>query len=61
MFPADEILGIHRIHPHAFENVPVTVAKAQSTYTRGIFNWEGRHVGFLDEDLLFYSLTKNIL
>ncbi len=60
VFPANEIYGIHRIHPSTFENVPVTVAKAQSTYTKGIFNWEGKHVAFLDDDLLLYSLIRNV-
>ncbi|MDM8550475.1 chemotaxis protein CheW [Desulfobacterales bacterium HSG2] len=60
VFPVNEIYGIHRIHPKTFENVPVTVAKAQSTYTKGIFDWQGKHVALLDHDLLLYSLLKNI-
>lgn len=60
VFPVDEILGIYRIHPGTFQNVPVTVAKAQSTFTKGIFNWEDRHVAFLDDDLLLYALVRNM-
>jgi chemotaxis-related protein WspD len=60
VFPVDEIVGIHRIHPKMFENVPVTVAKAQSTYTKGMFYWKDKHVAFLDEELMLYSLTRSI-
>lgn len=60
VFPVNEILGIYHVYPHIFQNVPVTVAKAQSTYTKGIFNWKDKHVAFLDDDLLFYSLIRNV-
>ncbi len=60
VFPVSEIIGIYRIHPTSFQNVPVTVAKAQSTFTKGIFQWEGRYVAFLDDELLIYSLTRSV-
>jgi chemotaxis-related protein WspD len=60
VFPVSEIIGIHRIHPATFQNVPVTVAKAQSTFTKGIFKWEERYVAFLDDELLIYSLTRSV-
>lgn len=59
-FPVDEILGVHRIHPNTFQNVPVTVAKANSTFTKGIFQWKERYVAFLDDELLIYSLTRSV-
>lgn len=60
VFPVNEIHGIHRIHPSMFQNVPVTVAKAQSSFTRNIFKWNDRHVAFLDDELLLYSLTRSV-
>lgn len=60
VFPVSEIVGIHRIHPATFQNVPVTVAKSQSTFTKGLFKWEGRYVAFLDDELLIYSLTRSV-
>lgn len=59
VFPVNEIHGIHRIHPSMFKNVPVTVAKAQSSFTRNIFKWKKKHVAFLDDELLLYSLTRS--
>ncbi len=60
VFPVDEILGIHRVHPNAFQNVPVTVAKAQSTFTKGIFMMGETHVAYLDDELLVYSLARSV-
>lgn len=60
VFPVNEILGIYRIHPNMFQNVPVTVAKAQSTFTKGLFHLEEKQVAFLDDDLLLYSLKRNL-
>lgn len=60
VFPIDEIHGIHRVHPNTFQNVPVTVAKAQATFTKGIFKWNDKHVAFMDDDLLLFSLTKSV-
>jgi len=60
VFPVDDIHGILRVNPGKFENVPVTVVKSTSTFTKGIFKWEDKHVAFLDDDLLFFSLTRSV-
>ncbi len=60
VFPVDEIYGIHQVRPERFQNVPVTVAKAKSTFTRGIFKWDDKYVAFLDDELLLYTLSRSI-
>jgi len=60
VFPVKEIHGIHHVHPALFQNVPVTVAKSKSSFTKGIFNWKDKHVALLDDELLFYSLKRSI-
>jgi len=60
VFPVKEIHGIHHVHPGLFQNVPVTVAKSKSTFTKRIFNWKDKHVALLDDELLFYSLKRSI-
>jgi chemotaxis-related protein WspD len=60
VFPVDEIYGIHRIHPRTFENVPVTVAKAKTKFTKNLFKWEGTSVALLDDELLLYRLTRSV-
>jgi chemotaxis-related protein WspD len=59
-FPADEVHGIHRYHPHNLQEVPATVAKAATSYTRAMLPWLGRAVGRLDEDVIFHALDRGI-
>lgn len=60
VFPVNEIYGVVRVHPSIFQNVPVTVSKAQSTYTKEIFQYKDKHVAFLDDELLRHSLTRSV-
>ena len=60
VFPVDEIHGIYRVHPRTFQNVPVTVSKAKTTFTKGIFQWDNRQVAFLDDALLLHHLTRSV-
>ncbi len=60
VFPVDETHGIYRVRRKIFQNVPVTVAKAKSAYTKAIFFWEAKRVAFLDDELLLYSLTRSV-
>jgi len=60
-FVADEIEGIHRIAADELTNVPVTVAKATSRYTKNLFRFDNRNVGYLDDELIFYSLKRSVL
>jgi chemotaxis-related protein WspD len=60
VFPVDEIHGIYRVHPNTFQNVPVTVAKAKTTFTKEIFQWEKKRVALLDNELLLYNLARSV-
>ncbi len=60
VFPVDEIHGIYRVHPQTFENVPVTVAKAKTAFTKHLFKWEDTSVALLDDELLLYKLTRSV-
>jgi len=42
------------------ENVPVNVSKSAGNYLKGVFTWKGKKIGFLDEDLLCYSLKTSL-
>jgi chemotaxis-related protein WspD len=59
-FPVDEVYGIYQLHPERLENIPVTVSKAASTFSRGIFQWNKTDVSFLDEERLMYGLARSI-
>ncbi len=60
VFPVHHIHGVHRLNPGMLQNVPVTVSKAKSTFTKAIFHWDGRQVSLLDEELLIYRLTRSV-
>ena len=60
VFPVDEVRGIHHVHPSSFQNVPVTVSKSRSAFTKGIFKCEDKYVALLDDELLIYSLTRSV-
>ena len=59
VFRADEIVGLHRFDDADLGPVPATLAHSQSTYTRGMLVWRGRPVGVLDDQLLFYTLSRS--
>ena len=58
--PVDEVFGIHRIHPRELLPVPATLAKATTSYTKGVVLWPQGALGLLDEDLLFYALNRGL-
>jgi len=60
VFPVDEIHGIHRFGPDQLGDAPATVSKSAATYTRAMLPWQGRAVGVLDDQLLFYTLNKSL-
>ena len=61
VFPVDETMGVHRYSAAEVQNVPVTVAKAGASFTRGLLEVQDRTVGLLDEELVFYHLKRSAL
>ena len=61
VFPVDEISGIHRIQPNELGNVPSTVSKVSDTYTKGVIDWQDQSVSYLDDELLFFALSRKVL
>lgn len=60
VFVADEIAGLRRFDEDQLTPAPATLAHAQATYTRGLLEWQGRAVGILDDQLLFYTLNHSL-
>jgi len=56
VFPAEEVHGIYRFNPNELKALPSTLAKAQTSYIRGILLWQNKSVGCLDDQLLFDML-----
>ncbi|MBI4623998.1 MAG: purine-binding chemotaxis protein CheW [Verrucomicrobia bacterium] len=60
VFRTDEIAELCRFDDEDLGPVPATLVHAQATYTRGILTWRERPVGVLDDQLLFYTLNRNL-
>lgn len=60
VFPVDEVFGIQRVRPGELREVPTTIAKDKTSFTRGLYDWEDRTVGVIDEELLFYALKRRV-
>ena len=60
-FPVDEIVGVEHYRADQINDLPATLAGSTSNYTRGLLTIRNRTIAFLDEDLLFAALGKNLL
>lgn len=61
VFPVSEVKNIFRFHADQTEAAPATVAKAASTFIKGIINVDNVHVGCLDEELVFHALSRKLI
>lgn len=61
VFPVDEVVGIQHFDPVTVTNVPVTISKSSANYLQGMLVHDGQSVGYIDENLLFSSLARNVL
>jgi chemotaxis-related protein WspD len=60
-FRVSEIFGVHRYNPDDLRAVPATLAKSTAgAWTVGMLPWNGRTVGCLDDELVFYALNKGL-
>ncbi|MDB6123936.1 MAG: chemotaxis signal transduction protein [Pedosphaera sp.] len=59
-FPANEVYGIHRYQQEELSEIPATIARTSSNFTKGILRWMDRSIGCLDEELLFSTLNRSL-
>lgn len=60
VFGVDEIYGVYRVTMEALQNVPTTISKAIGTYTKAVIKWQEKNLTYLDEELLFYTVSKKV-
>jgi chemotaxis-related protein WspD len=60
VFPVDEVDQVHRLPARDLRVVPATVGRSLAHLTRGVFAWQGRSVGWLDEVKLFQNLRARL-
>ncbi len=58
VFAADEVLGVHRVPRNVLRGAPSTLANPSVSFSQAVFGWEGRSVGFLDEQRVFSGLRS---
>lgn len=61
VFGVDEVYGVHKVTIESLQNVPTTISKAIGTYTKSIIKWQEKNITYLDEDLLFYAISRKVL
>jgi chemotaxis-related protein WspD len=58
-FPAEEVVGVHRVARDRLQKVPSTLAHPTGSFSRAVFaRGEGRSVNVLDEPRVFASLRR---
>lgn len=60
VFPVDEILDICRYNRKQASNTPLTVSNACASYTKNIFQFQDKLVGYLDDELIISALKRKI-
>lgn len=60
VFPVTEVYGLQHFHDGELRSPPATLSKAKATYTRGVLKWKEANVGLLDDELLFYTLSRSL-
>lgn len=60
VFRVDEVDRVYRLAMRSLKPVPPTVGRSASRFTRGVFRWEDRAVGLLDEERLFEAVRTSV-
>jgi chemotaxis-related protein WspD len=60
VLPVDEVAQVHRLPLHDLTGVPATLGRAAAHLTRGVFHFDGRAIGLLDEERLFATLRSRL-
>ena len=58
IFAAEEVLGVHRLPRAQVRSVSSSLANSEVSFSQAILSWEGRSVGFLDEQRVFAALRS---
>jgi chemotaxis-related protein WspD len=58
VFLAEEVLGVHRVPGDQLRAVPSTLANPAVSFSQSVFTWDGRSVGYLDEQRVFSGLRS---
>jgi len=57
-FPADDVLGVHRVPRSQWRGVPSTLVNPDVGFSQAVLSWSGRSIGLLDEQRVFTALRS---
>jgi len=60
VFPVDEVARVRRVPRRDIGPVPATVGRASAHLSRGVFHWDDRAVGIVDDERLFDALRTRL-
>jgi len=60
VFPVTEVHGLVRFRAEQLGQPPATVSHARNNYIRGVLSHGEHNVGMIDDELLFYTLGRNL-
>jgi chemotaxis-related protein WspD len=60
VFRVDEVDRVFRLAMTELKPVPPTLGRAAAHFTRGVFRWQDRAVGLLDEERLFEAVRTSV-
>jgi chemotaxis-related protein WspD len=60
VFRVDHVDRVYRLAMRSLTSVPPTLGRAASRFTRGVFRWQDRAVGLLDERRLFEAVRTSV-
>lgn len=55
-----DVEGVVHVDLDTMNNVPVTVSKSTANYLKGVYELEGKSIGILEEELIFFKLRRSI-
>jgi chemotaxis-related protein WspD len=58
VFRVDEVDRVHRLCAGELTKIPATVSRAAAHLTLGVFDWQERSVGLIDDEKLFGALRQ---
>jgi chemotaxis-related protein WspD len=60
VFPVDEVDQVCRFATTLLAAVPATIARYNGRLSRGVFDWKGRMVGYLDDSRMLQTLRARL-
>ena len=61
VFTADEVSNIQRFRSDKFKPAPAVISHANEAYTKSVINWQSKKVNYLDDELLFYTISRRLM